>query len=681
MNKESGRVAGEPVETLRWRKDTLEMIDQRHLPASFVYVRFTSAAEVAAGIRDMVVRGAPAIGCAAAYGIALEAVRLRSAEPAAFAEGLEQAFSVLAASRPTAINLFWALDRMRALVAGCEGEKPSEIADKLLAEAHQVLSQDVLINRAIGAHGAELLPNGSRVLTHCNAGALATGGHGTALGVIRSAIAAGKTIYVIADETRPYLQGSRLTAWEMVEENIPVTIITDSSAGHLMSRGDIDAIIIGADRVAANGDVANKIGSYSLAVLARHHGIPFYVACPLSSIDLGIPNGAAIPIEERSADEVTGYKGQQWAAPGVSVRNPAFDVTPASLVDALITEKGVLRKPDEEKLRAIFSGDAQAHSATPHKQILVSVVFSFRNEEDNIPELVRRVSKVFKGIEATSCEMVFVNDDSTDRSLELLMELRKKYPIRIINMSRRFGVTSCFLAGFAHSRGDAVVTMDSDLQDPPELLPEMIERFRSGAEVVHTTRTHRDGESRFKMWVTRRAYKIINGLSDIRLPENTGDFKLHSRNVIQAMLALPENDPYLRGLSVWVGYRQDFVYYRREPRFMGETRFPLLSYGPAGEFIKGVTAFSAAPLYFALLFGFATVLVSIGLVLFALITKIIGSAVAGVPGVLIAVAFFSGVVLMTIGLIGLYVARIYNEVKRRPRYIVKDVVEPDPKFA
>lgn len=317
----------------------------------------------------------------------------------------------------------------------------------------------------------------------------------------------------------------------------------------------------------------------------------------------------------------------------------------------------------------------------PMQKLLISVVFSFRNEEDNIPELVNRVASVLSKIDATTYELIFVNDDSTDRSFELLADLRTKYPIRIINMSRRFGVTPCSLAGFANARGDAIITMDSDLQDPPDLIPEMINRFRDGAEVVHTTRTHRDGESAFKMWVTKRAYRVINGLSDIHLPENTGDFKLLSRNVVQAILNMPEYDPYLRGLSVWVGFRQDFVYYRRQARFRGETKMPLIGKGPVREFMRGVTAFSAAPLYFALLFGFATVLISIGLVIFALYTKLTGRAAAGASGVLIAISFFSGVILMTIGLIGLYVARIYNEVKHRPRYIIKNIVETDPKFA
>jgi methylthioribose-1-phosphate isomerase len=343
------------VETLRWRDGKLEMIDQRVLPARFEYLAYTSATEIAEGIHSMVVRGAPAIGCAAAYGVALEALRQRNASPADFAVGMDKAFDVLAASRPTAVNLFWALKRMRAVWETVKDQPVGAIADRLLAEAHEVTAEDIRINRTMGAFGAELLPDGARVLTHCNAGALATAGHGTALGVFRSAIEAGKKISVIADETRPFLQGARLTAWEMVQENIPVTLITDNMAGFMMSRGEVDAVVVGTDRVAANGDVANKIGTYMVAVLAKRHNIPFYVACPLSTIDLSIPDGSAIPIEERAAEEVTGFRDCQWAAQGVSVRNPAFDVTPAELVTGLITEKGVVHQPNREKVEALFS--------------------------------------------------------------------------------------------------------------------------------------------------------------------------------------------------------------------------------------------------------------------------------------------------------------------------------------
>jgi len=343
------------VQTLRWVDGALEMIDQRILPARFEYIGYRSALEVAEGIRAMVVRGAPAIGCAAAYGVALEALRLRQAAPAAFVVGMERAFEVLAASRPTAVNLFWALQRMRGVWQANQHCTPEKIASILLAQAHEVTAEDVRINRVMGAHGAALLADGARVLTHCNAGALATAGHGTALGVIRSAVESGKRISVIADETRPFLQGARLTAWEMVQEGIPVTLITDNMAGHLMRCGEIDAVIVGTDRVVANGDVANKIGTYMVAVLAQRHGIPFYVACPLSTIDLSIPDGDAIPIEERAAEEVTGFRDCQWAAKGVQVRNPAFDVTPAELVTALITERGVLRQPNRENMASLFA--------------------------------------------------------------------------------------------------------------------------------------------------------------------------------------------------------------------------------------------------------------------------------------------------------------------------------------
>ena len=347
------------VVTLRWQDapghGRLEMIDQTRLPAVFDYLAYDSAAGVADGIRSMVVRGAPAIGVAAAYGVALEALRVQSQAADAFDAALDAGLKVLAASRPTAVNLFWALERMRRCRAAQSGKAPVAVAAALLAEAKAIHAEDIRINEQMGAHGAALLADGARVLTHCNAGALATAGHGTALGVIRSAVAAGKRISVIADETRPFLQGARLTAWEMVQENIPVTLITDNMAGHLMAHGEIDAVIVGTDRVAANGDVANKIGTYMVAVLAARHDIPFYVACPLSTIDLSVANGRQIPIEERAASEVTGFRDTQWAAHGVKVRNPSFDVTPAALVTALITEKGVVHAPDEEKLRALFA--------------------------------------------------------------------------------------------------------------------------------------------------------------------------------------------------------------------------------------------------------------------------------------------------------------------------------------
>ncbi len=326
------------VEPIRWKGDALELLDQRLLPGKTSYVKCTTAEEVAAAIRDMVVRGAPAIGCAAAFGIVLS-------------KGSPAAYEILAKSRPTAVNLFWALDRMRK-------------AKDLRAEAEAIYAEDIAGNRAMGAHGARLIPDNARVMTHCNAGALATAGYGTALGVIRSA--KGKGISVIANETRPYLQGARLTAYELVEEGIPCTLITDGMAGHLMSKGEVDVIVVGADRIAANGDVANKIGTYALAVLAKRHGIPFYVAAPLSTFDPGIPDGTHIPIEERPADEVTGFRDQRWAPLGVKVRNPAFDVTPAELVTGIITEKGVVLAPDREKIRRLagWSGITAPDGAT-----------------------------------------------------------------------------------------------------------------------------------------------------------------------------------------------------------------------------------------------------------------------------------------------------------------------------
>ncbi len=338
------------VETLRWHTDRVEMIDQRLLPHRFEYFACRNAEEVADAIRDMVIRGAPAIGCAAAYAVALAA--RESAPSGGQQAAIARAIEVLGASRPTAVNLFWALKRMQRAAAALNAGsiEPKDIAQALLQEAHAILAEDIAINRRLGAHGASLLKDGSRILTHCNAGALATAGHGTALGIVRSARDAGKAISVIACETRPYLQGARLTAWEMAQEAIPVTLIADAAAGHLMSRGGIDAVIVGADRVAANGDVANKIGTYTHAVLARRHGIPFYVACPLSTLDLTLPDGSGIPIEQRAAEEVLGYRSERWAPDGVGASNPAFDVTPADLVTAIVTERGIARPPFAETL-------------------------------------------------------------------------------------------------------------------------------------------------------------------------------------------------------------------------------------------------------------------------------------------------------------------------------------------
>ena len=341
------------VETLRWKAGRLELIDQRRLPLEFEYVACEDALQTANAIRDMVVRGAPAIGCTAAYGVALEAQHHGHTARAEYDAALEQAFGVLEASRPTAVNLFWAIARMRQRHAATRDLPTQAAAAQLLALAQQMHGDDIEICRAIGRHGAPLIPEGARIMTHCNAGALATAGHGTALGVIRSARDAGKRISVIANETRPYLQGARLTAWEMVQENIPVTLVTDNMAGHLMQRGRVDVIVVGADRIAANGDTANKIGTYTLAVLAERHRIPFYVAAPLSTIDLAIADGGAIPIEERDAAEVTGFRGVRCAPEGVNVFNPAFDVTPAGLITGLITEKGVIARPDAGGIRSL----------------------------------------------------------------------------------------------------------------------------------------------------------------------------------------------------------------------------------------------------------------------------------------------------------------------------------------
>lgn len=343
------------VQTLRWVDNHLEMIDQRVLPSEFRYLNYRTAQEVAQGIRTMVVRGAPAVGCAAAYGVALEALALQENPPDTFHAEMASAFDVLAASRPTAVNLFWALNRMKVRLSSLGHMSPRGLAQGLLQEAHVIFEEDIAVNKAMGEHGAALLKDGDRVLTHCNAGALATAGHGTALGVIRSAVASGKRIEVIADETRPFLQGARLTAWEMVQEGIPTTLISDGMAGHLMATGCVDAVVVGTDRVARNGDMANKIGTYMVAVLAHRHQIPFYVACPLSTIDMSLPNGAAIPIEERAAEEVLGHAGIQWAASGVKTRNPAFDVTPAELVTAVITESGVIKRPSEPLLKELFA--------------------------------------------------------------------------------------------------------------------------------------------------------------------------------------------------------------------------------------------------------------------------------------------------------------------------------------
>jgi methylthioribose-1-phosphate isomerase len=338
------------VETIQWTDAGVVMIDQTRLPREEVYVTCHDYREVAEAIRSMVIRGAPAIGVAAAMGVALGVLH---ADPARLDSELETICATLAATRPTAVNLFWAIDRMKKLYGGIRACPVEEIRRRLVEEARQVRLEDIAINEAIGRHGAPLVPDGKTVLTHCNAGALATAGYGTALGVVRAAVAAGKRIDVFADETRPFLQGARLTVWELQHDSIPATLITDSMAGHFLKSGRIGCVVVGADRIAANGDVANKIGTYTVAVLARENGVPFYVAAPVSTLDLSLPSGDRIPIEQRPAAEVTHVFGVAVAPDGVRVENPAFDVTPHRYVTAIVTERGVARPPYTESLRRL----------------------------------------------------------------------------------------------------------------------------------------------------------------------------------------------------------------------------------------------------------------------------------------------------------------------------------------
>jgi methylthioribose-1-phosphate isomerase len=340
------------VRTVEWRNGTVVMIDQRLLPTQEVYRVYRDYREVARAIRDMVVRGAPAIGVAAALGIALGMRHARGNPATAF----ERICTTMAATRPTAINLFWAIDRMRRAFAGVRDRSLPEIHAALLQEARAIHREDIAANRALGKHGATLIPSRAQVLTHCNAGALATAGYGTALGVIRAAQEAGKQLSVLATETRPFLQGARLTAWELKKDHIPATLITDSMAGCFMRAGDVSCVVVGADRIAANGDVANKIGTYTLAVLAKRHGLPFFVAAPTSTIDLACPSGDKIPIENRDPREITHIGDRQIAPSGVQVTNPAFDVTPHALVTAIITERGVARPPYKGILRQLVFG-------------------------------------------------------------------------------------------------------------------------------------------------------------------------------------------------------------------------------------------------------------------------------------------------------------------------------------
>ncbi len=348
--------------TIAREPDAVVMIDQRKLPAEEVYVRCGTAAEVARAIKTMVIRGAPAIGVAAAFGIALGMRRSRATGTQKFAAEFHKVCDMMAGTRPTAVNLFWAIDRMKhALAAGVQaGESVEQIKDQLDREAAAIHDEDVAACRALGAFGAEIVPAQATILTHCNAGALATAGYGTALGVIRGAVEQGKRVSVLADETRPFLQGARLTAWELVRDGIDTTVIADNMAGAIMRAGGVDLVVVGADRIAANGDTANKIGTYTIAVLAREHGIPFYVAAPVSTIDLNTPDGSGIPIEERSAREMTHVGGQPLTPPGAKVRNPAFDVTPHHLIAGIITERGIVRPPYAASLRQIVEASSRA---------------------------------------------------------------------------------------------------------------------------------------------------------------------------------------------------------------------------------------------------------------------------------------------------------------------------------
>ncbi|MET0065584.1 MAG: S-methyl-5-thioribose-1-phosphate isomerase [Candidatus Thiodiazotropha sp.] len=341
-----------PDDAILWREDRLYLLDQRKLPQEVTFVRLDTAAETAGAITDMVVRGAPAIGITAAYGVVLAVRHACRREGAEWRNGLSRDLEQLRRSRPTAVNLFWALERMQQRIARLGTvEDP---VDSLLQEARAIHAQDVAANRAMGALGAELIGTDSGVITHCNAGALATGGYGTALGVIRAAHAAGKLTTVYADETRPWLQGARLTAWELLQDGIPVTLLADGAAASRMAQGGVDWVIVGSDRIAANGDVANKIGTYQLAVAARHHGVRVMVVAPTSTIDMSLASGSRIPIEERDSGELLACGGTSVAAPGASVWNPVFDVTPAELVDAIVTERGVVSSPNAKKMQKLM---------------------------------------------------------------------------------------------------------------------------------------------------------------------------------------------------------------------------------------------------------------------------------------------------------------------------------------
>jgi methylthioribose-1-phosphate isomerase len=347
------------INTVEWTDEGVRMIDQRLLPTEEKYLTLRSYEEVADAIKKMVVRGAPAIGVSAAFGLALGASQSVGTSVADLEFDFDYMCEIMGATRPTAVNLFWAIEKMRDALrkAKAQSSDVETVKAALVAEALKIHREDLDSNRSMGAFGAELIPDGATVLTHCNAGALATAGdYGTALGVIRGARDAGKRVAVIADETRPFLQGARLTAWELQKDEIPVTLITDNMAGHVMKLGKVDVVVVGADRIAANGDAANKVGTYMVAVMAQRHGIPFYVAAPVSTVDLEAPDGDAIPIEERDAREVTHVRDQQLAPSNISVHNPAFDVTPNDLISAIITDKGIARPPYAESLRRLVTG-------------------------------------------------------------------------------------------------------------------------------------------------------------------------------------------------------------------------------------------------------------------------------------------------------------------------------------
>ncbi|HET9837949.1 MAG TPA: S-methyl-5-thioribose-1-phosphate isomerase [Candidatus Angelobacter sp.] len=341
------------IKTLEWTSQGVRFIDQTRLPTEEIYVTCRTYQEVATAIRDMVVRGAPAIGVAAAMGIALGVKQSTATDVSSLRNEFGQICRAMGETRPTAVNLFWAIRRMQQKFESLAPEGVHQIKISLVDEAQQMLLEDIAANQAMGRHGATLMPNSGGVLTHCNAGALATCGYGTALGVIRAAIDSGKKLHVFADETRPFLQGSRLTAWELMKDGIQTTVIADNMAGAMMRQGKIKAVVVGADRIAANGDVANKIGTYSVAVLAKEHGIPFYVAAPWSTVDMNTPTGDQIPIEQRSHKEVTHHAGKQVAPDGVLVENPAFDVTPNKYVTAIVTERGVARAPFSDSLKEL----------------------------------------------------------------------------------------------------------------------------------------------------------------------------------------------------------------------------------------------------------------------------------------------------------------------------------------